>query len=57
MVFVEAVPNTRTHRFQMRFRCRRTNNEIVGETRNAAEVENNDILRLLISRQFGTLAR
>jgi hypothetical protein len=35
----------------------RANDEIVGETGNSAEVENNDILRLLISRQLRALAR
>lgn len=39
-------------RFQMRFRCRRAENEKIREGRDAAQIEDEDVFRLFVRRQL-----
>ena len=56
MILMQTISDTGTNRFQMRLRSRGANDEIVRETRDTAEIEDNDILSLLIFGQFCALA-
>jgi len=48
VIFLQSRFNFVRDRFELRFRSRRTDDEKIGETRNAGQVENDDVFGLFI---------